>query len=261
MDRVTQLNKINHRSKERIRNLGEVFTPEHYVEEMLSLLTDNSDFYWADEEIAFFEPCCGHGNIVLAIFEKRLAAFLDKAADSNLGENAAYYALANAMNTMWAIDIDADNIFDCRSRITRRAVHFLCHNLSIGVTELRKKNKVYMAHLLCAINWHVAKNELLSALSGSAKEAQHNVQKIKLSSQWLNEHKHQAINFSKTWVDHFKCNQQKNVTPRIFNQAIKFIEQPQEKNTLFDFACSVLIDAKTVCTPNKELERVQWSQI
>ncbi|KTC64598.1 Uncharacterised protein (plasmid) [Legionella adelaidensis] len=261
MDRVIHLNKIHHRSKERIRDLGEVFTPEHYVEEMLGLLSDNSDFSWSDEEIAFFEPCCGHGNIVLAILEKRLAAFFDKAIDFHLGEHAAYYALANAINTLWAIDIDTDNIFDCRSRIARRAVYFLCQNLSIGVTELRKKSKVYLAHLLCAIHWHVAENELLSALSGSAKEAQHNVQKIKLSDQWLSEHKHQAINFSKTWVDHFKCNQQKNVTPRLFNQAMKFIEQPQEKSMLFDFACSVLVDEKTAYTLNKELEGVQWSQI
>lgn len=38
MKNLVKIEELSHRSKERIKNLGEVFTPESYVEDMLSLL-------------------------------------------------------------------------------------------------------------------------------------------------------------------------------------------------------------------------------
>ena len=70
------LNLAHHRNKKRIRELGEVFTPQKYVHQMLDLL-DKSVF--ADNNTVFFEPTCGHGNFVVAIVERRLDAFLRKA--------------------------------------------------------------------------------------------------------------------------------------------------------------------------------------
>ena len=58
----------HHRSRSRIRNLGEVFTPEKYVYQMLDML-DKS--VWSSDNVIFFEPTCGHGNFVVAIVQKR----------------------------------------------------------------------------------------------------------------------------------------------------------------------------------------------
>ena len=69
------LHLIHHRSKKRIRDYGEVFTPKKYVNQMLDML-DKS--VWADTNVVFFEPTCGHGNFVEAIVKKRLNAFLQK---------------------------------------------------------------------------------------------------------------------------------------------------------------------------------------
>ena len=65
----------NHRSRERIKDMGEVFTPDQYVQQMLALFNDK---LWADENAIFFEPSCGHGNIVLPILEKRISIFSRK---------------------------------------------------------------------------------------------------------------------------------------------------------------------------------------
>ena len=65
------LDELSHRSKNRIKILGEVFTPESYVEDMLNILSKDNKNIWSDENIIFFEPNCGHGNIVIQIYKKR----------------------------------------------------------------------------------------------------------------------------------------------------------------------------------------------
>lgn len=69
MESSATINIENHRSRERIRLLGEVFTPDEYVNKMLDMLDPK---VWADESVSFFEPTCGHGNFVLAIAQRRL---------------------------------------------------------------------------------------------------------------------------------------------------------------------------------------------
>lgn len=61
------------RSKERIKEFGEVFTPEHVVKE-IDLMSKSNPNVWSDLEYAFFEPTCGTGNFVVAIYTRRLEA-------------------------------------------------------------------------------------------------------------------------------------------------------------------------------------------
>ena len=64
----TLIANIEHyRSDSRVRDLGEVFTPEKYISQMLELIESR---HWKDENVFFFEPTCGHGNIVLSILKK-----------------------------------------------------------------------------------------------------------------------------------------------------------------------------------------------
>ena len=113
------LNLTHHRSKKRIRELGEVFTPDKYVHEMLDML---DSAVWSDTNTVFFEPTCGHGNFVISIIERRLKAFLEKGKKE---KKPKLYALANTLNNLWAIDVDAQNIELCRKRVWELAVNFL----------------------------------------------------------------------------------------------------------------------------------------
>ena len=74
MQGAIDLGKLFHRSRARIRDFGEVFTPDKYVEDMLDLLGKDCKNIWRNERYVFFEPCCGYGNIVLAIYRRRLEA-------------------------------------------------------------------------------------------------------------------------------------------------------------------------------------------
>jgi len=84
MQNIISIGNLFHRSRERIRDLGEVFTPDKYVEDMLDLLGQECKNFWANENRVFFEPCCGHGNIVLAIYRRRLQAIYQQAVTQRI---------------------------------------------------------------------------------------------------------------------------------------------------------------------------------
>ena len=87
------------RSKERVSDLGEVFTPSHIVDEMHSLLPKKN---WSDKTIIYLEPTCGNGQFLVAAVQKKM--------DSGLTPE-------HAVNTTFGMDIMRDNIEDARLRV------------------------------------------------------------------------------------------------------------------------------------------------
>ena len=223
MNTILDLEKLSHRSKSRIKDLGEVFTPESYVEDMLNLLAKNKKGIWSDEETTFFEPCAGHGNIVLSIYRRRLEALYKKALGKG-NRDSAYYAVANALNTMWAIDIDAQNIENCRSRLFLTTLEFLKTKLNVtNATHLFSKKKDFFAHVLAAIKWHVELNETLSALS-NPETARTNANLTKSGGKWFAQNGHHQLDFNITWVKFFKECAGTNTIPIEYERAMRFVE-------------------------------------
>lgn len=216
---------MNHRSKKRIQDLGEVFTPESYVEEMLDLLSKDNKNLWSDEDIVLFEPCCGHGNIVLPILKRRLEAIYKKALTRGIGKSseAALYAVANVINTLWAIDIDSTNIENTRTRVLHHVIDFLLKKTEAkSVAQLITKNKQYFAHVLSAIKWHIDENETLSALSTDAK-AKSSACLTKSGAAWFARNGHHELDFDLTWAEFFESCDKSNTVPLEFERALKFI--------------------------------------
>ena len=89
------------KSKERVSEHGEVFTPEHIVLEMIALIADS---IWSDKEYICLEPTCGNGNFVVEVIKKKIACGL---------------SIFQAVNTTFGMDIMEDNIFECRERVLR----------------------------------------------------------------------------------------------------------------------------------------------
>ncbi|HAT8068391.1 hypothetical protein [Legionella bononiensis] len=253
MEGIIQLEHYYHRSKERVKDLGEVFTPEYYVEEMLKLLSTENDFSWSNEEIVFFEPCCGNGNIVIAIFLKRAGAFYTNSILHNKREYAAYYAVANTIHSLWAIDIDPENIAECRTRLFKASIKFLLDKLQLTDFKiLIGRDRDYLAHLLCAIQWHIHENEMLSAVTHQSKLSRSNAQKTKLSAEWVALNKHHPIDFDLTWIDFFEKKLNKNIIPLVFKQAIKFLEsQNGQGSDKFDFARTIFTSDQIVRSENQ----------
>lgn len=187
---------VLHRDKSRIQTLGEVFTPKIYVDQMIDLIS-SSDL--SDETIVFFEPTCGHGNIVEALLERRLSAIYKKYKKAN-NLKPAFHASANAINTLWAIDIDSKNVQQCRVRVLRTVIGFLKQIEHLSIEQLIHENFEFIVHLLCAIIWQIHQNETLSALSNTYNLE---IAKTKAAYRWMRSHPHHPVDFSCTWVNHF----------------------------------------------------------
>ena len=214
----------HHRSKERIKDLGEVFTPEKFVKEMLNSLSSESEqaLFWSDEDNIFFEPTCGHGNFVTEILQRRLPALYSKAKSKKIAR-PELYAIANAINTIWAIDIDRKNIEECRFRTLTVIMKFWTLVTDSTYTQVIRQNKTFFTHLICSVLWHVHENEALSALSDENK-ASISASQTSLGKKWLDHNKHRPIDFDLSWCGYFQECQKQKIKPLEYARSASFLD-------------------------------------
>lgn len=98
------------RSKQRVADHGEVFTPEWLVEDMLDLVKDETERI----DSRFLEPACGSGNFLVVVLRRKLAA-VDARYRANEFERR-HYALLGLM-CIYGIELLADNIAECRANL------------------------------------------------------------------------------------------------------------------------------------------------
>lgn len=213
---------IHHRTRERVRDLGEVFTPEAYIGEMMDLLGSKNDRIWSDESVVFFEPCCGHGNFVISILTRRMNALYEKACTQQLN-SPEMWAVANAINTLWAIDIDTSNIFEARQRVFSETVAFINQNSRKSTWDLLIKHQDFFAHLICAIEWHISENETMSALS-QPRDANANAKLTKAGDNWLTINGHHQLNFELPWAAYYLRSKASKTAPFRYKKANQHIK-------------------------------------
>lgn len=100
------------KSVERVRELGEVFTPPQMVDSMLDLLPEQ---LWQPHPSAtFFEPAAGNGNFLVAILDRKLtaveAAYRDGALKAGDGLDALELHGLEALSAIYAVDISPENV-------------------------------------------------------------------------------------------------------------------------------------------------------
>lgn len=98
------------RSKQRVADHGEVFTPEWMVDSMLDLVKGESERI----DSRFLEPACGSGNFLVKILQRKLAAVELTYGKSDFEKR--HYALL-ALMCSYGIELLADNIAECRSNL------------------------------------------------------------------------------------------------------------------------------------------------
>lgn len=114
MDRPT-----NHvKSKQRVADHGEVFTPAWMVEAMLDLVKAETERI----DARFLEPACGSGNFLVPILRRKLAAVELKYGKS--GFERRHYALL-ALMCIYGIELLADNIAECRANVLEILAEYL----------------------------------------------------------------------------------------------------------------------------------------
>jgi hypothetical protein len=91
------------KSSKRVRDLGEVFTPDFLVERMLDQFPVDA---WGAKK-NWLEPTCGNGQFILGIIRRKLSYG---------------HGLLPALDTTFGTDIMPDNIGECHVRIYKEIV-------------------------------------------------------------------------------------------------------------------------------------------
>ena len=106
------------KSKQRVADHGEVFTPPWLVEAMLDLVREETERI----DARFLEPACGSGNFLAPILRRKLAAVQLKYGRSDF-ERRCYALLA--LMCIYGIELLADNIAECRANMLEILAEYL----------------------------------------------------------------------------------------------------------------------------------------
>lgn len=100
---------IQVKSKERVKDFGEVFTNPREVKAMLDLVKDESYRI----EATFLEPACGTGNFLVEILERKM-----NTVNSIAKNKKEWISLSlTAVGCIYGIDIQKDNVQESIERM------------------------------------------------------------------------------------------------------------------------------------------------
>lgn len=126
---------IQIRSRDRVRDLAEVYTHDREVNAMLDLLPDM--FPTAGDrggiDRTFLEPACGHGNFLVEIMRRKLTYV----TTSRYGRGEDFeYRVLRCLTSIYGIDISEDNVIEACQRI-RSALEMHLDGIKVtkGFTE------------------------------------------------------------------------------------------------------------------------------
>jgi hypothetical protein len=106
------------RSRQRVADHGEVFTPAWLVDDMLDLVKAETERI----ESRFLEPACGSGNFLVPVLRRKLAAVEARHGKSDFEKR--HYALL-ALMCVYGIELLADNALECRQGLLEAFLDFL----------------------------------------------------------------------------------------------------------------------------------------
>lgn len=109
---------VGTKSKSRVKELGEVYTPDSIVLDMLGNVIQNlKNQGYTDEDIVketFLEPTCGDGQFLVRIYHDklvRISQLVDK-SDEELKRT-----FIRTLTTVYGIDIDPENVLESKMRV------------------------------------------------------------------------------------------------------------------------------------------------
>jgi len=128
------------KSKQRVADHGEVFTPPWMVEAMLDLVKGETDRI----DSRFLEPACGSGNFLVQILRRKLAVVELKYGKSDFEKG--HYALFGLM-CIYGVELLPDNIAECRDNLLEVFAGYLglnvCDDLYRAASFVLSQNLVH----------------------------------------------------------------------------------------------------------------------
>lgn len=121
------------KTRERIRDLAEVYTNEREVNAMLDLVPDMFPSKDRPRDIGhtFLEPACGAGNFLIAILDRKLAHVKFGTLYRSISTFEA--AVLKALSSVYGIDIDPENVAQTRQFLKADIAHHL--NLQLNTVS------------------------------------------------------------------------------------------------------------------------------
>jgi hypothetical protein len=101
------------KSRDRVRDLAEVYTNEREVNAMLDLIPIRNP----DDILTYtyLEPACGNGNFLIEILRRKLKRVHEKFKNKNL--SSYELNIAKVLSTIYGIDICNENVEESRARL------------------------------------------------------------------------------------------------------------------------------------------------
>ena len=128
------------KSKTRVKEFAEVFTPNFIVRDMCDLIPDK---IWENIESTFLEPSCGNGNFIVEILKRKYSRC--KTPKDGL----------KALASVVGIDIQEDNCKECRERLLAQFIeHFPTAN-NIAITTAYK---ILQNNIICGDSLKIMKS-------------------------------------------------------------------------------------------------------
>jgi hypothetical protein len=106
------------KSRQRVTDHGEVFTPEWMVEAMLDLVEEETERI----DSRFLEPACGSGNFLVQVLRGKVATVELKYGMSEFERD--HYALLCLMS-IYGIELLEDNVSECRDNLLEIFAQYL----------------------------------------------------------------------------------------------------------------------------------------
>jgi hypothetical protein len=98
------------RSRDRVRDLAEVFTHQREVDAMLDMIPDA----FTGLEVKFLEPACGSGNFLTEVLRRKLRLVLKFQCTS---QEQYEHRLLRAVASIYGVDISPENVTEARARM------------------------------------------------------------------------------------------------------------------------------------------------
>lgn len=121
------------KSKERVQQHGEVFTPQWMVQKMLDV--EGVKQSCENIEATFLEPAAGDGNFLVAILERKLKSVTDQFSAGHWKTKSLF-----ALSSIYGIEFLADNLEIARSRML---LHYLNWYEEVFQEQLNSKTDFY----------------------------------------------------------------------------------------------------------------------
>lgn len=106
------------RSKQRVADHGEVFTPPELVEAMIGLVQQEAERI----DSRFLEPACGSGNFLVQVLRHKLETVSARYGKSDFEKR--HQALLAVMS-LYGIELLEDNVIECRANLVAVMDEFL----------------------------------------------------------------------------------------------------------------------------------------